>query len=569
MRKYLISFLVVIIVGSAMLIARTYENISPVGREINLRKKPALPPNLTVEVSFSESSGNDMLDAEETGTFKIIIKNDGRGKAMDVIMNISPSKLGFRAYNISGLSFYNTKKIGDINPGKEKKIIIPITADFAIISKQISLDFTFTEANNFEPDGAKYSFYTKSFSAPDLVIVPGFIINDPNGNGMIETAEVVKITALIQNIGQGIAKDVKIKLSKGENISWGEIKNQFWIGDLLPGEHRQFTFDLFANNKATTEIPVFVSITESRGRYGKERIKLDLKLKKRMAKMKNYELIAKEEDKDKIKKQSGYRIDVEEDIPNTKMENDYGVAVIIGNRDYGNDIPMVDFAIRDATYIKEYLIKTLGYREGNIIYYENATLATLKKAFVQIKNIYREQKSDIFIYYSGHGAPDQESNQPYFVPIDADPNYIKDMGYAVNDLYELLNELDAKSNTVVIDACFSGRSENGMIIKDASPVSLKVENTFLLDENSAVLTSATGTQLSSWYREMNHSLFTYYFLKALKGEADLNGNNQLTISEIESYIGDSVPYMARRIRNTEQTPQVDAFNKDRVLVVYR
>lgn len=53
-----------------------------------------------------------------------------------------------------------------------------------------------------------------------------------------------------------------------------------------------------------------------------------------------------------------------------------GIAVIIGNTKYTkSDVPPVDFAGRDAKLMREYLIRMFGYREGNIIYAEDATQA--------------------------------------------------------------------------------------------------------------------------------------------------------------------------------------------------
>ena len=63
-------------------------------------------------------------------------------------------------------------------------------------------------------------------------------------------------------------------------------------------------------------------------------------------------------------------------------------------------------------------------------------------------------------------------------------------------------------------------------------------------------------QVSSWYPEKKHSLFTYYFLKALQGDADKDDNKKLTIREIREYIDDNVTYLARRLNNREQTPEV-------------
>ena len=107
-----------------------------------------------------------------------------------------------------------------------------------------------------------------------------------------------------------------------------------------------------------------------------------------------------------------------------------------------------------------------------------------------------------------------------------------------------------------------------MILKDISPVFIEVDQSNLRGKNATLFTSATGEQVSSWYREKKHSLFTYYFLKALQGEGDINRDDKLTFAEIQSYIDEKVPYMARRLNNREQTPQLDTFDKNRVLVQY-
>ena len=141
-------------------------------------------------------------------------------------------------------------------------------------------------------------------------------------------------------------------------------------------------------------------------------------------------------------------------------------------------------------------------------------------------------------------------------------------GYPVDDLYQLLDDTNARNTIVVIDACFSGSSDQGMILKDISPVFIEVDDSFLNSKNSAVFTSATGEQVSSWYRDKSHSLFTYYFLKGLQGEADLDSDGTLILSEIKDYIDDNVPYMARRINNREQDPQLMTDDDTKVLVTY-
>jgi len=272
-----------------------------------------------------------------------------------------------------------------------------------------------------------------------------------------------------------------------------------------------------------------------------------------------------EDDEDEINTNINNVIEINPDIniPITKTVNKNAIAVVIGNRNYEKkDIPAVEFADRDAKIVKKYLVNTLGFREGNIIYVPDASQSDFNSIFGtqdnykgKLYNYIKLGESDIFIYYSGHGAPDPNSKQGYFMPVDCDPSLVALNGYSLNTFYKNLSKIDYKSLTVVIDACFSGASEAGMLLANISPVFIKVENQVTAKGNSIIFTSATGEQVSSWYPEKKHSLFTYYFLKALQGEADKNGDKNLTLGEIRDYIDDNVPYMARRLNNREQTPQ--------------
>ena len=79
--------------------------------------------------------------------------------------------------------------------------------------------------------------------------------------------------------------------------------------------------------------------------------------------------------------------------------------------------------------------------------------------------------------------------------------------------------------TVVMDACFSGNSQGGNLLRNISPVYMKVKDYMMLYPNSSVFTSASGDEVSTWYTDKKQSLFTYFFLKGLKGEADYNNDN--------------------------------------------
>jgi hypothetical protein len=148
---------------------------------------------------------------------------------------------------------------------------------------------------------------------------------------------------------------------------------------------------------------------------------------------------------------------------------------------------------------------------------ENATQAQFNSVFgvkndhrARLHSYLRQNKSDVFVYYSGHGAPDVKTKTGYFVPVDCDPS--------------------------TVHAC--------------------------------VLTSSTGDQISSWYPAKKHGLYTYYFLKGLQGEADDDKDGIITGGELHDYLDDEVEYMARRLYMREQHPQIMG-SKNAVIVKYR
>lgn len=265
------------------------------------------------------------------------------------------------------------------------------------------------------------------------------------------------------------------------------------------------------------------------------------------------------------------RVDVDQNIPAGTLAGRDDVAVVIGNRNYGvAGTPDVDYALRDAAVMREYLVKTLGYDAKNILYVENATYAGFAQLFGRegdphgkLFNYVVPGKSRVFVYYVGHGAPDPRSGDAYFVPVDADPQYLKTSGYRLQTFYDNLSRLPAKSVTVVLDSCFSGNSAGGMLFKGVSSISLRAK-AVAAPPKLTVLASSRDDQMSNWYDAKRHSLFTYYFLKGLGGAADLDRNRKVTVAEMEKYLDEQVPRMARRLKGAAQAPQVSG-DRDEVL----
>ena len=240
------------------------------------------------------------------------------------------------------------------------------------------------------------------------------------------------------------------------------------------------------------------------------------------------------------------------------------IAVIIGNANYkkqGKDIPNVNPAYADAEGIKQYFMKAKGIKEGNIIYLKDATGSQLASVFGNEKsykgklfNYIKPNKSNVYIYYAGHGAPGEEGDA-YLVPTDTDSQTIQFTGYQLSTLYSNLGKLPAKSVTVILEACFSGGSQSGSLISKASPIIITPKKT-MIPANVKVIAAGSERQMASWEEDSSHSLFTKYFLKAMSGEGDSNKDGKVSDAELKDYLSDTMTYYARRYYGRDQKVQI-------------
>jgi|GEM_PF-4313683 len=239
------------------------------------------------------------------------------------------------------------------------------------------------------------------------------------------------------------------------------------------------------------------------------------------------------------------------------------VAVIIGNQNYASPVPSVQFARRDAQAMKRFVIDILGIKESNVIELLDATQSEMLNVFGSVDNpkgrlfqYVRKNKSNVFVFYSGHGVPGPESGRSFLLPVDAAPDFAEINGYPIKQLYRNLSLLGAKTVQVVIDACFSGQSVAGPLIKTASAVFLRKKEP-VIPKGITVITAAEGNQLANWDLDARYGLFTNYFLEGAYGAADRgdygNGDSKVTLKELKLWLDGEMSYVAKRKFKRNQT----------------
>ncbi|MDP7604676.1 MAG: caspase family protein [Alphaproteobacteria bacterium] len=244
--------------------------------------------------------------------------------------------------------------------------------------------------------------------------------------------------------------------------------------------------------------------------------------------------------------------------------NPNGIALIVGNKKYRHgDVPEVSYAQNDAEAIRQYVVKTLGYSDRNVVVLRDAGKADLQAWFGsasdaqgRLFDMVRAGQSEVFVYYSGHGVPGK-AGSGFLLPTDGDPDKAQLTGYSIETLVANLNKLKARTVSLALDTCFSGLSQGGALVEAASGIYLASKVPAGIT-NGVMLTAADGKQIASWDEGAQLGLFTRHLLEGLLGKADTkagDGDGKVTLAEIRAHLQDEVSYQARRRYGRAQTPQ--------------
>lgn len=225
-----------------------------------------------------------------------------------------------------------------------------------------------------------------------------------------------------------------------------------------------------------------------------------------------------------------------------------GHAVVIGVERYRNGLPSADFAAGDARIVARYASAVLGYPAANVVLLadESATRSDMVKHLERRLANRVQPEDEVFVYFSGHGAPDPKTGESYLVPYDGDPAYLEETAYPVKRLYEALAKLPAKKIVVAMDSCFSGSGGRSVIAEGSRP--LVTVAAAAVPKGLTVLSASSAAQTSNSYRMKSHGLFTYFLLKGLReGGADWRA--------AFDYLKPEVSRVARQDYNSDQEPQ--------------
>jgi hypothetical protein len=251
-------------------------------------------------------------------------------------------------------------------------------------------------------------------------------------------------------------------------------------------------------------------------------------------------------------------------LPQSKEKD--AIAIIIGIENYKR-APRADFAKNDAELFYRYAVRRLGIPPNKIklLLDSDADQAGIIKAVRNWLPLHvNEGKTQVFLFYSGHGLPSKDGKDLYFLPHETDIDLVEETGINQKQVLTTIDRSKPQSVIFFVDSCFSGISKKGeSLIAGGRPVTL-TSNNFHAPAGFTALTASGPQQISSASQELRHGIFSYHLMKGMEGYADRNKDGDITSGELAEYVSINVKRGAMAI-NRLQEPQLIGDEK-RVIV---
>ncbi|HEX2202176.1 MAG TPA: tetratricopeptide repeat protein [Longimicrobium sp.] len=250
-------------------------------------------------------------------------------------------------------------------------------------------------------------------------------------------------------------------------------------------------------------------------------------------------------------------------------------AVVVGVSAYQDStIRPLRFADDDAQAFYEFLRSPRagggGFAEENVklLLNEGATFAEVRTALMSFLR-QATPEDQVVIYFAGHGEPDPlRPGDLYLLTHDTRFAQISSTAFPMRDLQRAVEELSAKHVLLITDACHSGGVTGQHLATRGSANQINQAFLAQLSASTGGLAVFTASQASQPSLEDErwgggHGVFTYYLLEALKGGADEDGDQIVTLVDAMHWTTERV----RRETGNAQVPVIGNHTYDMYLPV--
>jgi len=233
-------------------------------------------------------------------------------------------------------------------------------------------------------------------------------------------------------------------------------------------------------------------------------------------------------------------------------------AVVVGIGAFQDSrIPPLRFTVPDAQGFYDVLTDPnyggVPQDHVKLLLDEGATYQSIKSAIGSWLPKNAREDDTVIIYYSGHGAP--ENNKTYWVTHNANIDDLYATALNNNEISDMLDEIESKRILTFLDSCYSAATVNRS--NQTRDVMVEIPWDQFMGEGKVTISASNGKQLSLELESYGHGVFTYYLLKGMQGEADgmagVERDGMIEVEELWNFVRSSVTDAAKKRGNT-QTP---------------
>jgi formylglycine-generating enzyme required for sulfatase activity len=232
-------------------------------------------------------------------------------------------------------------------------------------------------------------------------------------------------------------------------------------------------------------------------------------------------------------------------------------AVIVGIERYLLVAP-VPGAVANANDWYTWLVKSRGLKPSRVSLLRD-TEGSLERIRRQVERAADQVKAGgtLWFVFIGHGAPSKDGRDGVLVGSDAaqhaDSLYARSL--PKQDLLSRLSKGQQARTVVVIDACFSGRTQQGeTLVKGLQPLMLVRPGSRDIG-STLILTAAASDQFAGPLPGLGRPALSYLALGALRGWADEDRDGRVSALETLNYAREALQTL---VVGRSQTPELDA-----------
>jgi hypothetical protein len=231
------------------------------------------------------------------------------------------------------------------------------------------------------------------------------------------------------------------------------------------------------------------------------------------------------------------------------------LVIAVSEYDKNSSLKTLPFCKKDGDEMLA-LLKDLGYQIKNT----DGLVGRVDGRLMQdcIYEFFKDDiKSDdtLLLYFSGHGVPGDDDF--FLASSNIDQKMPKMRGFSFDDLNGEIRHCHARRVVVILDSCYagslnvSGKSNEAAL---ASAAKNQLSTTFKEGEGRCLLSSCMGFQESFATTEGDHSFFTNYLLKGLRGAdgKSVDDNGFVTPESLMNYIDREIDNLEEK--RPTQTP---------------